>query len=207
MSDERAYWLGFSRVPGIGIQRANDLRRHFGSLETAWSASEHDLQSLKLPSFVIKNLLAFRKKLDLDAELRRIDTLKARLLTLDDAEYPYLLRRITNPPMVLYVRGTLIDTDDLSLAVVGTRTATMLGKDIARRFARDIAASGVTIVSGLAQGIDHEAHVGALEADGRTIAVLGSGIDVMYPRQPEQPVGARLQPTDSGRREAGDERR
>lgn len=186
MNDERAYWLGFSRVPGIGVQRANDLKRAFGSLEAAWLAPERALTPLKLPQFVITNLLKYRAKLDLEAEIRKLERLGAELLTLDDAAYPYLLKAITNPPMVLYVRGALTAQDSRALAIVGTRKATKLGRDIARDFACELASNGVTIVSGLAQGIDYEAHQGALDVNGRTIAVLGSGIDVIYPRQHTQ---------------------
>ncbi|MBK8134616.1 MAG: DNA-protecting protein DprA [Chloroflexi bacterium] len=183
MSEERRYWLGFSRVPGIGVQRANDLRRAFGSLEAAWGANERELATVRLPEFVLKNLMGFRHKINLDGEMRRLDALGVRLATLDDSDYPYLLRNITNPPMVLYVRGSLTAADQRSLAMVGTRKATRLGKDTARKFGTELAQQGVTIVSGLAQGIDYEAHTGALEGHGRTIAVLGSGIDVIYPRQ------------------------
>lgn len=183
MNEERPYWLGFSRVPGIGVQRANDLRRAFGSLEAAWNAPNHDLQTVKLPEFVIKNLIAFRHKFDPDTELQQLERKHIGVLTLDDPEYPYLLRNITNPPMTLYLKGRLTAADQRALAMVGTRKATTLGKDTARKFGRDLAAHGVTIVSGLAQGIDYEAHTGALEAHGRTLAVLGSGIDIIYPRQ------------------------
>lgn len=186
MSDERAYWLGFSLVPGIGVQRANDLKRTFGSLEAAWRAPEREFAPLKLPGFVIAHLLKYRQIFDLDAEIRKIERLGAELLTLDDAQYPYLLRAITNPPMVLYIQGELKAEDSRALAIVGTRKATKLARDIARDFASELASNGVTIVSGLAQGIDYEAHQGALDVKGRTIAVLGSGIDVIYPRQHTQ---------------------
>lgn len=183
MSSERTYWLAFSRVSGVGVQRANDLRRFFGSLESAWLAPEKDFSQAGLPAFVIKNLLALRKTLDIDAELGKIDTLGARLFTLDDADYPYLLRGIANPPIVLYAWGNFTEEDQRALAIVGTRKATQLGKETAYHFAADLAGNGITIVSGLAQGIDREAHAGALSAGGRTIAVLGSGIDIIYPRQ------------------------
>lgn len=186
MSDERAYWLGFSLVPGIGVQRANDLKRTFGSLEAAWRAPEREFAPLRLPGFVIAHLLKYRQIFDLEAEIRKIERLGAELLTLDDANYPYLLRAITNPPMVLYVQGELTAQDSRALAIVGTRKATKLARDIARDFASELASNGVTIVSGLAQGIDYEAHQGALDVQGRTIAVLGSGIDVIYPRQHTQ---------------------
>jgi DNA processing protein len=107
----------------------------------------------------------------------------AHIITLADENYPAPLRKISNPPAVLYVRGELLQEDDLALAIVGTRRATHYGKEAARYLARELAANGVTIISGLAQGIDSAAHEGALEGKGRTIAIFGSGIDQVYPRE------------------------
>ncbi|MBK9122298.1 MAG: DNA-protecting protein DprA [Chloroflexi bacterium] len=181
--DERASWLAFSRVRGVGAARAHSLVQQFGSLLAAWNASERDLRECGLPQFVVRSVLQARRDIDVPGEVARVQRLDARFVTLADEEYPYLLRQIPNPPMVIYVRGELTDADQRALAVVGTRKATRLGAETARALSTDVARSGFTIVSGLAQGIDFEAHTGALEAAGRTIAVLGTGIDMIYPRQ------------------------
>lgn len=181
--DERACWLAFSRVRGVGAARAQSLVQRFGSLLAAWEAHETDLRECGLPQFVVRSILQARRDIDVAGEVNRIQRLDACFITLADDDYPYLLRQIPNPPMVIYVRGQLADSDRRALAVVGTRKATRPGAETARSFARDIASSGFTVVSGLAQGIDFEAHTGALEASGRTIAILGTGIDTVYPRQ------------------------
>ena len=179
--DERKYWLGFSLVPGIGHKRLLLLARAFGSLSSAWSASERQLRAAGLDSETTTHLLNAQTQLDLDGELTKIARAGAALLTPEDAEYPALLKNMPDPPLTLYVRGTLTQEDALALAVVGTRKATGYGRDAAAHFSRHLAQQGVTIVSGLAHGIDAAAHRGALEAGGRTLAVMGCGIDRVYP--------------------------
>jgi DNA processing protein len=176
------YWLGFSLVPEIGPRRIQLLCAAFGSLSAAWTASERRLREVGLEETPTQNLLRTRTQLDLDAELARVDRVGARLLTLCDETYPTLLREVPDAPPVLYVRGTLLPQDDLALAIVGTRKATTYGRDVAAHLARQLARSGVTVVSGLAHGIDAAAHRGAMEGGGRTIAVLGCGIEQVYPR-------------------------
>jgi DNA processing protein len=118
-----------------------------------------------------------------EATLRRIDARGDRLLLLGSSEYPALLASIPDPPIALAVRGSLLREDQLGIAIVGSRRATGYGRDVARRVSRELAAAGLTIVSGLARGIDACAHEGALEAGGRTVAVLGSGLENLYPRE------------------------
>jgi DNA processing protein len=173
------YWLGFSLVPGIGSRRLRLLMRAFGDLGSAWVANESHLHRAGLDNDTTTNLLRTRKQLDLDGELAKVERVGARLLTPDD--YSPLLRQILDPPLVLYLRGTLTEQDDLALCIVGTRKATSYGRDTTTFFARGLSQQGVTIVSGLAHGIDAAAHRGALDAGGRTIAVLGCGIDRVYP--------------------------
>lgn len=180
MSDSR-YWLGFSLVPEIGPRRIQLLRSAFGSLASAWHADETELRTAGLEAAPTTNLVRVRSRLQLDAEVAKIQNVGARLLTLDDDTYPTLLRQIPDAPPVLYVRGTLLPQDDLALAIVGTRRASIYGRDVAIHFARQLARNGVTVVSGLAHGIDAAAHKAALEGGGRTIAVLGCGIDRVYP--------------------------
>lgn len=179
--DERKFWLGFSLVPGIGPKRLLVLTRAFGSLQAAWEASEARLRDAGLDSETTGNLLRTRARLDLDAEMHKVERTNASLLTPEDNDYPALLKHLPDPPLALYIRGTLTPQDALALAIVGTRKATPYGRDAAAYFARQLAHQGVTVVSGLAHGIDAAAHRAALEAGGRTIAVLGCGIDRVYP--------------------------
>lgn len=179
---DHAYWLGFSLVPEIGIKRLNLLRHAFGSLQEAWFAKENDLRAAGLENQPLNNLIKWRKKLDLEAELVRVKQVGASLITLDDADYPPLLKTLPDAPPIFYTKGEISPQDHRALSIVGTRRATRYGLDCAKHLAYELAKSGVTIVSGLAHGIDAAAHKGALEAGGRTIAILGNGIEQVYPR-------------------------
>jgi DNA processing protein len=170
-------------VKGIGPVRFRRLIDHFGDPQTAWQASLADLAAAGLDRRSIENLEQVRRGAQLDAALRAIDQTGAQVLTWDDEGYPRNLRDIPQPPPVLFVRGTLTPGDEWAVAMVGTRRASAYGKEAARELAAGLAANGVTVVSGLARGIDEVAHQAALEAGGRTIAVLGSGVDVIYPAE------------------------
>ena len=180
MNDLR-YWIGFNRVMGIGPAKLSALLDHFGDLETAWRANSSDLREAGLDRRALEYLLAARSAMDLDVEVTRVQRLGARAITRDDAYYPPQLKSIAAPPPLLYVKGAFTSADQWAMAVVGTRKATAYGRDVTRALVGDLARSGVTIVSGLARGIDAAAHQAALDAGGRTIAVLGHGIDVIYP--------------------------
>jgi DNA processing protein len=175
------YWIGFNRVSGIGAARLQALLETFGDLETAWRAPVHDLRQAGLDQRSLRNLLKAREKLDLDAEVERLAIAGAHLLTWDDADYPPHLRQVYNAPPVLYVRGRIEKRDEWAVAVVGTRRASVYGKEATRMIATGLAHAGVTVVSGMARGVDTVAHLACLEAGGRTIAVLGCGVDVVYP--------------------------
>lgn len=180
------YWLGFSLIPEIGPKRLAALLNYFDSLPDAWHASESQLVQAGLEKQAISNLQRGRALLDLDVELERIHKAGARLLTLTDDDYPALLKEQSDAPVVLYVRGTLSPADDQALSIVGTRKATPYGRDAAHYLAKQLAAHNVTVISGLAHGIDSAAHRGALDGGGRTLAVMGSGIDLVYPRNHER---------------------
>ena len=180
MSDVR-YWIGFNLVPRIGPVRVMALLSYFGDLEHAWHADAASLRAAGLPQDALEQLLYHRSRLDLDAELAKVADQGISVLTLDSPDYPHLLKDIDYPPPVLYVRGSLLPADDWAVAIVGTRHATAYGKEVARQMAAGLAENGITVVSGLALGIDGVAHRTALEAGGRTIAVLGCGLDVVYP--------------------------
>ena len=186
MTDDLRYWLGFNLVPGIGPARFEALQRYFGSLETAWAASGASLRAAGLPRDAVESLQYRRDRLDLVSELRRVQQAGVSLLTLKDELYPPLLREIAQPPPLIYVRGGISSEDRFAVAIVGTRRATVYGTDVAKRLAGGLAENGVTIVSGLALGIDGAAHRAALEAGGRTLAVLGCGLDYVYPSRHRQ---------------------
>jgi DNA processing protein len=179
--DDLRYWIGFNLTPGIGPARLRALLDYFGAIGRAWEAPADELRQAGLDSRSIQSLIAARGRLDLERELRRVEEAEADVLTWDDPRYPRLLRKIDGAPPVLYVRGALEEADDWALAVVGTRRATSYGREATRRLVGPLAEAGLTIVSGLALGVDGEAHEAALDAGGRTLAVLGCGVDIVYP--------------------------
>lgn len=179
--DPLAYWIAFNKVRGIGPARLRALVDAFGDVVNAWRAPEDALREVGLDRRSLGNLLEARVKLDLGAELARVEKAGVQVVTWDDPGYPARLRMINDAPPVLYVRGELLPGDDWAVALVGTRQPSTYGREAARVLAGDLARAGVTIVSGLARGIDAQAHRAALEAGGRTLAVLGSGVDIIYP--------------------------
>ena len=185
ISNQQKYWLGFNKAPGIGPARLGVLLEVFGDVRSAWNASPAKLRAAGLGRKTIEKFTRARDAMDLDAELARLHQLGYQLLPLGDDGYPEDLAEIHSPPIVLYIWGELLPQDKVAAAIVGTRRATPYGKAVARDLATGLAANGVTVVSGMARGIDGVAHQAALEAGGRTIAVLGSGLDQIYP--PEHP--------------------
>ncbi len=175
------YWLAFNLVSGVGPSRFRRLLSYFGTAEAAWRASPQELGRAGLDAKTLEVLVARRVRIDLDREMERIEKAGIVLVTLQDESYPALLKHVADAPPLLYVRGMLRSSDELSLAVVGTRRATVYGKQACERLVEEVAGRGVTIVSGLARGIDAVAHRAALAAGGRTIAVVASGVDVVYP--------------------------
>ena len=175
------YWVGFNIVPSIGPAKVRALLDYFGDLETAWHAGTGALRQAGMDRRAIENLNRLRGQIDLDAEMEKLDRHHVTVLTWEDDAYPSLLKQIYAPPPVLYVRGTLTVDDEWAVGMVGTRRATSYGKQVARMLGEDLARSGVTVVSGLARGIDGIAHQAALDAGGRTIAVTACGLDSVYP--------------------------
>ena len=181
--DTLRYWLGFNLVRGIGPVRLRMLLDLFGDVQSAWEASEQVLREIKLDRRALENFLKVRHQVDLDEVLRQIERAGAQVLTWATPDYPGLLRQIPDAPPVLFVRGTLTPADEWSVALVGTRKATVYGREVTHRLATDLVQNRVTLVSGLARGIDSIAHKAALEAGGRTLAVLGCGVDYIYPAE------------------------
>jgi len=179
--DAKKYWVGFNHVKGIGAVRFQRLLDVFSNAEAAWNASELALQQSGIGEKTLKHLIEFRRGTDLDSLYEEILAKGIEVITIDDCNYPENLRKITNPPPVLYVKGKLLEEDWRAVAVVGTRKMTAYGKNVTRELGEVVARNNVTLVSGLARGIDSEAHRAILNAGGRTLAVLGSGVDVIYP--------------------------
>ena len=179
---ERRALVALSLVPGVGPGRVRALLAALGSAEAVMHAPSARL--VRAEGVGRQTAEAIRQWDDapaVDAQFRRAEAVGARLVAFSDPEYPDLLRRIYDPPSHLWVRGRFTEADGLAVAVVGTRRASDYGRRAAEAFAHDLAAAGVTVVSGLAYGVDVAAHRAALAAGGRTVAVLGSGVDRIYP--------------------------
>ena len=163
--------------------RISQLKEHFSSLQDAWKAPEGKLKQAGLDSRSIDALLLLRPKISLDAEIEKLERYKVKVLACDDPSYPPRLKQIYDYPPVLYVRGNLLSRDEPCLAVVGTRRPTIYGRQVTEEIVTDLARSRITIVSGLARGIDSIAHRATLDAGGRTVAVFASGLDIVYPAE------------------------
>ena len=170
-------------IPGLGSMRIQALLEFFGSAELVLSAPEQMLAKVpRIGNKLAAAITDWRNCTNVQAELECAEEYGVRVVTILDAEYPEFLRRMHDPPIVLYVRGSWMDSDsDRSVAIVGTRQASPYGATTARKFGRELADAGCTIISGLARGIDTAAHWGALDAGGRTLAVLGFGMAGIYP--------------------------
>ncbi len=181
MSDPRQYWIGFNLVKGIGAVRFRALLDFFGDAAIAWDAPPDALREAGLSQKLIENLQQVRSKVVLEQVWERIHTQGITVLTWDDEAYPRRLKEIEQPPPVLYARGEIALSDEWAVAIVGTRRITPYGRQVTEEIARTLAHNGITIVSGLARGVDAVAHQTALAVGGRTLAVLGSGVDRVYP--------------------------
>ncbi|HVF57805.1 MAG TPA: DNA-processing protein DprA [Pyrinomonadaceae bacterium] len=177
-------WIALNMTPGVGPRAAARLLERFGSAEGVFGALRSELERLRLRPETIESIVLKDRHEEAARELERVRALEgADVLVLDDGTYPALLREIPDPPLTLYVRGAWEACFDAPcVAMVGSRRASTYGQNVALMLARELASRGVTIVSGLARGIDAAAHRGAIEAGGRTLAVLGTGIDEVYPR-------------------------
>jgi DNA processing protein len=190
MDEEKSYWVGFSVFPGIGPVRFKLLRDYFGSAKAAWETQTGELRNIKLGEKLTEQFDHFRKTFNIEAYLKQLQDLHVSVLTLNDSKYPKLLKEISDPPFLLYIRGKKTDEPinlERTIAVVGTRKITRYGEEVTRRIVADLVSYGFTIVSGLAYGVDAIAHQTAIDSGGKTIAVLGCGIDIIAP-----PSNARL---------------
>ena len=185
MRADVADWVALNLVRGIGPRTANLLINRFSSPAAVLASSRADLERAGLKPEAISELRTSDVLNKANAEVERIQSMGARLLTRDETAYPALLRELPDPPIVLYVQGDSFFeiSSRPCLAIVGSRRASIYGTNVASKLARELAARGITIISGLARGIDAAAHRGALDVQGKTIAVIGTGIDVTYPKE------------------------
>lgn len=178
---EKQYWVGFNLVRGIGPVRLRALLDFFGSIETAWQAPYDALRNTGLPSKIVDNLIQVRAEVELERIMEHLDQCHVSVFTWEDEDYPRLLKEIDQPPPVIYARGSILTEDEWAVGIVGTRRMTAYGKQVTEQLASHLAVNGMTVVSGLARGVDAAAHQAALHNKGRTFAVLGCGVDVIYP--------------------------
>lgn len=183
MDNNTVYWVGLTRIQGLGVRGIHKLTGHFGSPKAAYMASLTELEASGLPATICQSVFAQAGLEEAEKEIETAEKAGCQLVDYESPAYPPLLRQIEDPPLVLYVKGHIQALSGHCLAIVGSRRASAYGLQVARRLARDMAERNMVIVSGLARGIDSAAHHGALEAKGRTIAVQGRGMDGIYPRE------------------------
>ena len=213
--DQLKYWVSLHKISLLGTVRFRRLEAYFGDLASAWTAGLGDLRAAGMEGRVAAEIASARSRIDPDGELERLARAGVQAVTWHDGEYPPRLKEISDPPPVLYYKGEVLPSDERSMAVVGTRSPTTYGREAAAYLSGDLARQGVTIVSGLALGIDGIAHRTALDSVGRTIAVVANGLDMVYPKEhtalfhriPEQgavvsesPLGVRPDPRGFPRR-------
>jgi DNA processing protein len=182
--DSREALIALNLIEGVGPVRARSLIEHFGGAPAILSASRHELLRVRnIGDDTAEKISGWEKSIDLAGELKRITDFGCHVLISSDENYPASLREIYDPPLVLYVKGELTAKDKNAVAMVGSRQTTHYGLETARKLAYQLAYVGVTVVSGGARGIDTAAHQGALSAKGRTVAVLGTGINIIFPTE------------------------
>lgn len=183
MNEERLSWLALNSVKGIGAMRFRGLLEKFGSAHAAWRATPSQLKESGLQQSVVENLVSYRPTVDFARLTADLDRYKVTALIWEDETYPRRLKELDQAPPVLYVRGDLMPEDEWAVAVVGTRGVTTYGRQVAEELGIFLAQNGITVVSGLARGVDAIAHQAALNAGGRTVAVMAHGLDMVYPNE------------------------
>lgn len=181
---EKAILCVLHSANGVGNRSLWKIKDEFGTFQACYEANNSRLCSSFLPGEAVENIIS-KKNIDPESYLHKVMADGINILTWEDEDYPSLLRQIVNPPYVLYYRGQIEYSEYPAIAVVGSRVASHYGKNTARKFGSELAARGITVVSGMARGIDSEAHRGALET-GKTIAVLGCGLNIVYPPENEK---------------------
>jgi DNA processing protein len=181
--DQMKYWVGLDKIPLLGTVRFKRLEAYFGELSNAWTATHGDLREAGLEDRVAKEIVSARSRVSPDDEMAKLHQAGVKAINWHDPQYPARLKEISDPPPVLYFKGELLPSDERAVAVVGTRSPTSYGREVAASLTTDLARTGITIVSGMALGIDAVAHRAALDNCGRTIAVVANGLDIIYPKE------------------------
>ena len=181
--DDIKYWVALSAIPQLGAARFRKLESYFGNLEYAWRAGRPQLQDAGLDSRLAQEVVTARERMNPDDGMASLAQAGVTATNWNGEDYPPRLKQISDPPPVLYYLGSIIPEDESSVAIVGTRRPTAYGCEAATVLSRDLASAGITVVSGLALGIDGVAHRAALECGGRTIAVVAGGLDSVYPKE------------------------
>lgn len=177
-------WIALNMTPGVGPRAATMLLERFGSADAVFHARRTELESLRLKPETIDSIIKREFHERAATELERVKEIGGDILILDDGSYPALLREIDDPPPVLYVRGDWQACfDQPSIGVIGSRKCSTYGENASEMLSRDLASRGITIVSGLARGIDTAGHRGAIRGQGKTVAVMGTGLDSIYPKE------------------------
>ncbi|MCC6329559.1 MAG: DNA-protecting protein DprA, partial [Acidobacteria bacterium] len=177
-------WIALNMTPGVGPRAATKLLERFGSASAVFHARRNELESLRMRPETIESIIKREFESKADEELERVKAIGGDILILDDGSYPAHLREIADPPLTLYVRGDWQGCfEQPGVAVIGSRMCSTYGENASEMLARDLASRGISIISGLARGIDTAAHRGAIRAGGKTIAVIGTGIDAVYPKE------------------------
>jgi DNA processing protein len=185
MNDLRLCTAWIASIPSMSVKYADLLRAHFSSLHTVYTASLSQLLEVGLPSPVCSRIIRHRQDHPIEELERAIQTHNVRILVPSDPEYPFLLHEIPDPPLVLYVQGTLPPSTMFPIAVVGTRQVTSYGEKVARELVTQLVDAGCLIISGFMYGVDAVAHTTALDCQGKTVGVLGFGFEHMYPKEHE----------------------
>lgn len=183
--DDLKYWVAFSKIPKIGATRLAKLCNYFSSMREAWRASFSDLLNAGIEEKIINEFISCKDSINLEAEWEKLEKENIKIVTINNNNYPKLLKEIWNPPSLLYYKGTLPSDEEFAIGVVGTRKISNYGKQITPQIIKDLVKNNLIIISGLALGVDSLAHKTTIDCGGKTVAVLGSGIDEqsIYPSQ------------------------
>lgn len=177
-------WIALNMTPGVGPRAATKMLERFGSANAIFHARRTELESLRIKPTTIESIIKREFFDTAETELKRVKEIGGDVLILDDGSYPALLREIDDPPPVLYVKGDWQACfEQPGVGVIGSRMCSTYGENASEMLSRDLASRGVTVVSGLARGIDTAAHRGAIRGQGRTVGVMGTGIDTVYPKE------------------------
>lgn len=177
MINDEKYWVALNACYEIGPAKLKRLYNYFSSMQKAWEAKDYEWKKAGLEEKTIIALRETTLKIDPDEEMIRLKKEGIKVLTIKQKDFPLNLKNIDRPPAIIYLKGEIKKVDEIALAIVGTRRMSLYGRQVTEKISYDLARSGMTIVSGLARGVDSIAHLSALEAGGRTIAVVGSGLD------------------------------